>query len=354
MIETLLQKKREEINSDLDRIFNKKNIVYSYDENSWYVRDGDLIKKLLLDERTTKKRFKLHTDMFNGFLEKEIECLNKSVSSSLIFNDDNENKAFWAKTLSELEKNIDVDFIEKYLPDDLNVDIVEKSTQPLNNKIFELILEKFIDIDVYSLLYKYVLSYARFLDGFLDEEEEFKNFIINYNLAIETIKKNLKIFPENYNSIDRFISDFLIVLTASLNSTSDLICECIIDHKSKFKGDDVLLSVLIKKPPITLIGRVAMTDIEIDSKTIKKGDKIFFLTGYSKIDEKNNKNADIIAYGIGNGKCSGYRIANLVSQLYIKRFHNKFPENTKIIGEIEYEIGFSARSVRKLRFKEME
>ncbi len=343
----LLQEHRDAVNDKLDMLFNDKKAFYCDDSKAWYIRDVDLINNILLSKSVTKDRFEFSHDLFDGKYVDEISIFNDSIASSMIFRDISQGKPYWSEILSNIESKIDNRVVNKFIPLENRTILVQGSAQGLNNEIFDFI-ERELLIESKGLRCD-LINYARFLDGFLETLDEIKELILSYKIALNKIYKAIKEVPGFYNSKLEFVSDIILVLTASLNSTSDLICECLVNYYKNGYKKGILETVLKKKPPITVIGRVSLNSIKVGDIEIPKNKKIYLLTGYAVNTDLHSSN--ILAYGIGNGRCSGYKIANHCAKLFFPKFIEKYPYEDYFLSSIDYEIGFAARSIRNLEIK---
>lgn len=131
----------------------------------------------------------------------------------------------------------------------------------------------------------------------------------------------------------------------------------------KLRDDPTLVRSAVEEllrydSPIQFIGRMALEDVPIGGKLIRKGQTAYVLIGAANRDpaqfpepdrlditRKNNRH---LAFGAGRHACVAGRLARLEAQIAITALLNRMPDARVASDQLDWWPGFAARGLRSL------
>lgn len=167
------------------------------------------------------------------------------------------------------------------------------------------------------------------------------------------------------------IANIILLLAAGHETTVNLISNSLLalfhnpDQFTKLKENPALIQTAVDEflrydCPVQMSRRLALEDIEVGGKKIRKGDLVVVLIGSANRDPAQFPNADTldlaraenkhIAFGYGIHRCLGAALAWNEGDIAITTLLKRFP-NIKLAADVdslEYKTPFSLRGVKSM------
>lgn len=320
----------------LDGIGRGRRVFWDSMLDAWVVTGYRECLSLLTDPGLTRVRLALPRK--HG-VDDLVDFVEELLNSQTMFSDGPEVmrlRGSWAKIHAKAEKGIEGDSIYDVavgtlgeIKADEEFDLYSQLLRPYVSRIVCLRLG--INEAERQSLYPLITQYARFLDGKVRDEEEFKRSLFAIlSLYRWVVSKGCGPATEMYHVRHRWAADYLLNIVAGHESAAYLIATVLLSAGtgsaclSSARDDYHLLSRIINEAirfdsPVQLIGRKAMTEFSINGRQVRAEDRIFLHIGAANRDAQAFDRPDVfdpdragpphLGFGTGPSRCIGASLA---------------------------------------------
>ncbi len=170
--------------------------------------------------------------------------------------------------------------------------------------------------------------------------------------------------------MDELLANAFLLLTAGHETTSDLLGNGVLsllrnpDQLQRLRSEPALIGkaveeVLRYESPFQAMGRSALSDFEIGTAVMRKGEKVLLFLGAANRDPlqfENPEKFDItrhpnphIAFGHGIHFCLGATLARLEGQIAIESLVRRFPNLRLVTGNVAWKHNYRLRHLQALQ-----
>ncbi|HVZ39475.1 MAG TPA: cytochrome P450 [Candidatus Kapabacteria bacterium] len=349
--------------------------------NAWVVTGYEECTNLLTGGDLERARLSLPLSIAPRDI---IEAINSIFGAQTMFNDGVEAKSrrrFWAQFLqaeSRMHATLnaagpDVAAIAATCldecPDNRDIELFGELLQPYVSRVVCTRLG--LDEADRLVLYPMILCYARFLDGKVTNGEEVANALraIVAMFAVAKVPPCIAEHHALYGDCHALLSDYIMAIAAGHDSTAYLLGNALIylhstrDHGYGDATDASIMQRIVKEAtrfdsPVQLIGRRACSDITLNGKVIRTGEKVFLHIGAANRDPRvfelpgvfdpNRHGPAHLAFGTGESRCPGMGLSTDEAVTFLTALVTRGMRVSIDEARIRWDHGLAGRGFRSL------